>query len=86
MPRPGVAKIVDGPGAIVVDAAAALEEVYGELFNVDVEGRANNAAAAAAAALFFAFVAEDDDAGRPPEEDEDPPPKRASRFEDASFL
>lgn len=85
MPRPGVAKIVDGPGAIVVDAAAALEEVYGELFNVDVEGRANNAAAAAAA-LFFAFVAEDDDAGRPPEEDEDPPPKRASRFEDASFL
>jgi hypothetical protein len=85
MPRPGVAKIVDGPGAIVVDAAAALEEVYGELFNVDVDGRANNAAAAAAA-LFFAFVAEDDDAGRPPEEDEDPPPKRASRFEDASFL
>ena len=85
MPRPGVAKIVDGPGVIVVDAAAALEEVYGELFNVDVEGRANNAAAAAAA-LFFAFVAEDDDAGRPPEEDEDPPPKRASRFEDASFL
>ena len=82
MPRPGVAKIVDGPGVIVVDAAAALEEVYGELFNVSVEGRANNAAAALS---LFAFVAEDDDAGRPPEDDEDPP-KRASRFEDASFL
>ena len=89
MPRPGVANIVDGPGVMIfVSAAAALEEKGVELLKED--GRADNVAAA----LLFAFVtggsldAEDNDEGRPPPEDDDDddPPKRASRFEDASFL
>lgn len=74
MPRPGVAKIVDGPGVTLLEEEGVLKE----------DGRADSVAAA-----LFAFVtgcrAEEDDEGRPPEDDDDPP-KRASRFEDASFL
>jgi hypothetical protein len=78
---------------IFAAAAAALEQegVCGEL-ELKEDGRADNVAAA----LLFAFVtgcldAEEDDEGRPPEDDDDDdddddPPKRASRFEDASFL
>lgn len=83
MPRPGVAKIVDGPGVMFV--AAALEEEEGVLKE---DGLADNVAAA-----FFAFVTgcqAEEDEGRPPDDDDDDddddPPKRASRFEDASFL
>jgi hypothetical protein len=53
MPRPGVAKIVDGPGVMIfvaAAAAAALEEKGVELLKED--GRADNVAAA----LLFAFV------------------------------
>jgi hypothetical protein len=53
MPRPGVAKIVDGPGVMVFVAAAALEEegVCGEL-ELKEDGRTDNVAAA----ILFAFV------------------------------
>jgi hypothetical protein len=51
MPRPGVAKIVDGPGVMVfvAAAAAALEEKGVE---PKEDGRADNVAAA----ILFAFV------------------------------
>ena len=54
MPRPGVAKIVDGPGVMVFVAAAAAAAAALEEKGVEPkeDGRADNVAAA----ILFAFV------------------------------